>query len=113
MQIEGKALESNSPLVSVCCITFNHELDIAQAIESFLMQRTSFPIEIIIHDDASSDDTAQIVTEYAMRYPNKRFFRRYKKGNQHSQGIKISQKLVWPEGSWQVYRNLRRRRLLD
>ncbi len=57
------------PLVSVVCITYNHELYIRDAIEGFLMQETDFPFEIIIHDDASTDRTAEIVKEYATQYP--------------------------------------------
>ena len=59
----------NIPTVSVCCITFNQENYIVQTIEGFLMQKTSFPIEIIIHDDASTDNTTKIVREYAEKYP--------------------------------------------
>jgi len=33
------------------------------------MQKTAFPIEIIIHDDASTDNTANIIREYALKYP--------------------------------------------
>ena len=36
------------PVVSVCCITYNHESYIRKSIEGFLMQKTTFPIEIII-----------------------------------------------------------------
>ncbi|MEX1211392.1 MAG: glycosyltransferase [Balneolaceae bacterium] len=56
---------NKEPLVSVCCITFNHEKFIRDAIESFLMQKTSFPFEIIIHDDASTDGTQEIIKEYS------------------------------------------------
>lgn len=59
----------NKPLVSVCCITYNHENYIRDAIESFLMQKVTFPLEIVIHDDHSSDNTAEIVKEYADKYP--------------------------------------------
>lgn len=52
-------------LVSICCITYNHENYIRDAIESFLMQETKFPIEIIIHDDASTDGTQHIIKEFA------------------------------------------------
>ena len=51
---------NNTPLVSICCITYNHEKFIRDAIEGFLMQKTTFPIEILIHDDASTDNTAII-----------------------------------------------------
>lgn len=57
--------------LSICCITYNHEAFIAQAIESFVMQQTNFDFEIVIHDDASTDGTAAIVAEYADRYPHK------------------------------------------
>lgn len=58
------------PLVSICCITYNHEVFIRDAIEGFLIQNTSFPFEIIIHDDASTDNTANIIEEYANKYPD-------------------------------------------
>ncbi len=59
------------PIVSVCCPTYNHELFIAQAIDGFLMQRTDFPFEIIVHDDASTDRTRDIVRDYQSRYPQR------------------------------------------
>jgi hypothetical protein len=43
------------PLVSISCITYNHEKFIREAIEGFLIQKTNFPVEILIHDDASTD----------------------------------------------------------
>jgi glycosyltransferase involved in cell wall biosynthesis len=60
----------NKPLVSICCITYNHAPYIRDAIEGFLMQETNFPFEIIIHDDASTDGTSEIVKEYADKYPD-------------------------------------------
>jgi len=62
--------QTKNPLVSICCITYNHEKYISDAIESFLMQETDFPFEIIIHDDASTDATADIVREYEKKYPD-------------------------------------------
>jgi glycosyltransferase involved in cell wall biosynthesis len=58
-----------TPLVSICCATYNHQKYLTQAIESFLMQRGSFPIEIVIGDDCSTDRTPQIVQDYAERFP--------------------------------------------
>ena len=56
--------------VSICCITYNHEDYIEDAIKSFINQRTNFKYEIIIQDDASIDATPDIINEYQNRYPN-------------------------------------------
>jgi len=53
-----------NPLVSICCITYNQDRYIRNAIEGFLMQKTTFTYEIIIHDDASTDSTQKIIKEY-------------------------------------------------
>jgi len=50
-------------------VTYNHEKYIAKAIESVLMQNTTFPFELVIGEDCSSDRTKQIVQEYACNYP--------------------------------------------
>ena len=60
---------NNIPKVSVCMITYNHENFIREAIEGVLMQKTDFPIELIIGEDCSTDNTRKIVLEYASKYP--------------------------------------------
>jgi glycosyltransferase involved in cell wall biosynthesis len=63
---------SDSPIkVSVAMITYNHEKFIAKALDSVLMQETSFDYEIIIGEDRSIDDTRSIVIDYQKRYPAK------------------------------------------
>ncbi len=57
----------DKPLLSICCITYNHEEFIKDTLDGFLMQKTDFSIEIIIHDDASTDNTAQIIKDYARK----------------------------------------------
>lgn len=57
------------PLVSVICITYNQAPYLADAIDGFLSQETEFPFEIILHDDASTDGTADIIMRYARQYP--------------------------------------------
>lgn len=58
------------PVVSIHCVTYNHINFIRDAIEGFLNQVTTFPVEILIHDDASTDGTSAVVNEYAERYPH-------------------------------------------
>lgn len=61
----------NRPLmVSIRCITYNHEPYIRQCLEGFVMQKTNFRFEAIVHDDASTDGTADIIREYAEKYPD-------------------------------------------
>jgi glycosyltransferase involved in cell wall biosynthesis len=57
--------------VSVAMITYNHERFIAQAIESVLMQQTDYATELVIGEDCSTDNTREIVVEYAQKYPEK------------------------------------------
>ena len=66
-QIMQNWIAMEVPLVSIRCITYNQERYIAQALDGFLMQETNFPFEIIVHDDASSDRTSQIIKEYGKK----------------------------------------------
>lgn len=56
-------------MVSIVCITYNHEKYIRDAIEGFLNQKVNFRYEILIHDDVSSDSTAEIIKKYEKQYP--------------------------------------------
>ncbi len=61
--------EGTVPVVSVFNWAYNHAAFIRESIESILMQETTFPVEIIIHDDASTDGTTEIISEYEAKYP--------------------------------------------
>ena len=53
--------------LSICCITFNHAPYIRQCLDGFMMQKTDFSFEVLIHDDASTDETQDIIREYVKK----------------------------------------------
>ncbi len=59
----------NQILVSVCCTAYNHEKYIRKCLDGFVMQETNFKFEVLINDDASTDNTAAIIREYEKEYP--------------------------------------------
>ena len=59
----------NDIKVSICCVAYNHERFIKKCLDGFVMQQTNFLFEILVHDDASTDNTASIVREYEENYP--------------------------------------------
>ena len=85
----------NKIMVSIICNTYNHQNYIKDALESFINQKTDFKFEVLIHDDASTDNTPYIIREYEKKYPDiiKPI---YQKENQYSKGIKISQTYQYP-----------------
>lgn len=82
-------------MVSVICSTYNHEKFIARTLEGILMQKTDFPFEILVHDDASKDKTAQIIRQYEKKYPDK-IKPIYQTENQYSKGIPIGKTFQFP-----------------
>lgn len=79
---------SDTILVSVCCLAYNHSRYIRKCLDGILEQKTQFEYEIIINDDASTDDTADIIKEYEALYPTiiKPI---YQTKNQFSQGTNM------------------------
>lgn len=78
---------AETPLVSICCLSFNHAPYIRESLDGFLKQKTTFGVEILIHDDASTDGTDAIIKEYAEQYPDI-IFPLYETVNQYSNGYK-------------------------
>lgn len=67
--INDRDLQS-SLMVTIRCLTYNHEQYIRQCLDGFVMQKTNFRFEAIVHDDASTDGTVEIIREYAEKYPD-------------------------------------------
>ena len=63
-------MEEQDIMVTIRCATYNHESYIRQCLDGFVMQKTNFRYIAIIHDDASTDKTSDIVREYAEKYPD-------------------------------------------
>jgi glycosyltransferase involved in cell wall biosynthesis len=60
---------NTAPLVSIVCMTYNHARYIEDTIRGFLTQETSFPFEVLIHDDASTDGTPALIRAWQEKYP--------------------------------------------
>lgn len=86
----------NGIIVSICCLTYNHKEYIKQTLESFLNQKVKFNYEIIVHDDASTDGTTEILLEFQKKYSDiiKPI---YQTVNQYSKGINIFEKYILPK----------------
>ena len=57
------------PKVSISCVTYNHEPFLRECFDGFLMQQCDFEFEILVYDDASTDKTQEIITEYQSKHP--------------------------------------------
>ena len=62
---------TNEPIVTIYCLTYNHESYIADALEGFMAQKVDFPIECLVVNDCSTDGTLQVVRTYQEKYPGK------------------------------------------
>lgn len=83
-------------MVSVFCTCYNHEKYIRDCLDGFIMQETNFKFEVLVHDDASTDNSANIIREYETKYPDI-IKPTYQTENQYSQGIHISTEILLPK----------------
>lgn len=84
-----------NPLVSICCLTYNHAVFIRKCLDGFLMQKAPSCVpedakmsdwcEILIHDDCSTDGTTEIIKEYEAKYPDL-ILPLYEEENQYGKG---------------------------
>lgn len=89
-------MKNENIMVSILCTAYNHEKYIQQCLDGFVMQKTNFKFEVIIHDDASTDNTANIIREYEEKYPEiiKPI---YQKENQYSKKAGITKNFTLPK----------------
>lgn len=82
-------------MISVCCLVYNHAKYLRKCLDGFVMQKTNFKFEVLIHDDASTDGSADIIREYEQKYPDiiKPI---YQTENQYSKGVAISRTYQYP-----------------
>ena len=85
----------NDIMVSIICATFNHEKYIKRALDSFLMQKLKYKFEVVIHDDASTDNTPKIIKEYEKKYPDI-FSCIYANENRTSKGVSVFKDYLIP-----------------
>lgn len=81
--------------VSICCFVYNHEKYLRRCLDGLVKQKTNFKIEILIHDDASTDDSRGIIDEYVEKYPDL-FKPLYQQENQTSKGKKVAWDFLYP-----------------
>lgn len=81
--------------VSVFCIAYNQEAFLPECLDSLINQKTDFQYEIVVHDDASTDNTPKIIAEYAEKYPQK-IIPLYEKENQYSKNPHFFFKTMLP-----------------
>lgn len=89
-------------MVSICCTTYNHRAYIRDCLEGFVNQKTNFKFEVLVHDDASTDGTQEIIKEYERKYPDiiKPI---YQTENQFSKGVLISRIFQYPRIQGKYY----------
>lgn len=94
----------DSFILTVCCITYNHEKYIRKTLEGFINQKTSYKFKVIVHDDASTDNTRKIIEEFQYKYPNI-IFPVFQDENKYSQHIDFVGQYIYPnlEGKYVAY----------
>lgn len=88
-------MKDEEVILTVLCTAYNHGKYIRDALEGFVSQETSFRYKVLVHDDASTDETADIIREYADKYPDI-IYPIYQQENQYSKGGRIVERFMVP-----------------
>lgn len=88
-------MNNSVPAVSVFCTAYNHEKYIGKALRSMIEQVTDFKYEIIVHDDASTDGTKNIIEQYYEEYPDT-IVPIFQTENKYSRNIPIIRSIMLP-----------------
>ncbi len=91
-----KKCKVENPTVSIICLCYNHEKWLRECLDSLVNQETSFPYEIIIHDDKSLDHSVDILLDYHKKYPEI-ITLLLQDENQYSRGVKILGRFLFPQ----------------
>jgi len=67
--MEKGGVMEEKPLISVCIVTYQHKDYIGKCLDSILSQKGNFSLEILLHDDASTDGSQEIIRSYQEKYP--------------------------------------------
>ncbi len=82
-------------MVSIICTAYNHEKFIQSALDSFINQKTNFDFEVLVHDDASTDNTANIIRKYEKEFP-KIIKPIYQSENKFSKSVNLQKEIIAP-----------------
>ena len=88
--------------VSIFCCVYNHAKYLRKCLDGFVMQKTTFEFEIVIHDDCSNDGSLKIIEEYAAQYPDL-FVVLTENENQYSKGVLITSSIMIPRARGRYY----------
>lgn len=82
--------------ISVYCMAYNHAEYIRNTLEGFVNQKTNYPFEVLVHDDASTDGTQEIIMEYSRKYPEL-IIPILQEENKYSQAINVEKEYIFPK----------------
>lgn len=93
VELRNLSFKDEPVVVSIICLAFNHAKFISRCLDAFLAQKVNFRVEILVHDDASTDGTSEIIRQYHEKYPSI-IVPVLQKENQYSKGVNIENQIL-------------------